>query len=181
VAEPEPKPSALHSPSPTHEMCFVHRHLVATKKRGNRPFALMHQATISHKLAPPPSLSIHLPLLISLPARKTMYCHPWPIPFQLYATLCMLMLTLIMATTDLHKTGFQPTQMHSHSHTSVHIHAHVRAQYVNRAAVSVRSALKEPAKSKLAVQGEFHYKASAWAAGEQGPKVDVTTFAGAGK
>eukprot|EP00538_Stauroneis_constricta_P005450 CAMPEP_0119558880 /NCGR_PEP_ID=MMETSP1352-20130426/11470_1 /TAXON_ID=265584 /ORGANISM="Stauroneis constricta, Strain CCMP1120" /LENGTH=72 /DNA_ID=CAMNT_0007606371 /DNA_START=36 /DNA_END=254 /DNA_ORIENTATION=+ len=54
-------------------------------------------------------------------------------------------------------------------------------QYVNRAAVSVRSALKEPAKSKLAAQTEFSYKASSWADGVQSEKVEITSLGAAGK
>jgi hypothetical protein len=54
-------------------------------------------------------------------------------------------------------------------------------QYANRAATSVRSALKEPARSKLMAQGEFSYKASSWTAGSQGAKTEVTTLGAAGK
>eukprot|EP00529_Nitzschia_sp_RCC80_P037798 CAMPEP_0113452314 /NCGR_PEP_ID=MMETSP0014_2-20120614/6783_1 /TAXON_ID=2857 /ORGANISM="Nitzschia sp." /LENGTH=66 /DNA_ID=CAMNT_0000343683 /DNA_START=82 /DNA_END=282 /DNA_ORIENTATION=- /assembly_acc=CAM_ASM_000159 len=46
-------------------------------------------------------------------------------------------------------------------------------QYVNRAAVSVRGALKEPAKSKLSSQGQFGYKLSQWENGVQGAKKEV--------
>ena len=45
----------------------------------------------------------------------------------------------------------------------------------------MRSALKEPAKSKLMAQGEFSFKSSTWSAGEQGAKQEVTTLGGAGK
>mmetsp|Transcript_2018 Transcript_2018/g.4556 ORF Transcript_2018/g.4556 Transcript_2018/m.4556 type:complete len:106 (+) Transcript_2018:1421-1738(+) len=54
-------------------------------------------------------------------------------------------------------------------------------QYVNRAAGSVRSAVKEPMKSKLAAQGQFSYQASAWTAGEQGAKAEITALGAAGK
>ncbi|KAL3938220.1 MAG: hypothetical protein SGBAC_006827 [Bacillariaceae sp.] len=54
-------------------------------------------------------------------------------------------------------------------------------QYVNRAAGSVRSAVKEPMKSKLAAQGQFSYRASSWTAGAQGVKTEVTTLGAAGK
>mmetsp|Transcript_21862 Transcript_21862/g.54154 ORF Transcript_21862/g.54154 Transcript_21862/m.54154 type:complete len:118 (-) Transcript_21862:205-558(-) len=54
-------------------------------------------------------------------------------------------------------------------------------QYVNRAAGSVRSALKEPMKSKLLAQSEFKYNASAWEAGVQGAKKEVTSLSQAGK
>ena len=54
------------------------------------------------------------------------------------------------------------------------------SQYVNRAAGSVRSALKEPAKSKLMAQSEFSYKSSTWAAGEQGAKLEVESLSKAG-
>jgi hypothetical protein len=53
-------------------------------------------------------------------------------------------------------------------------------QYANRAAGSVRAALKEPLKSKLAVQGQFSYKASTWEAGDQSPKVEIDTLEKAG-
>ncbi|CAJ1939664.1 unnamed protein product [Cylindrotheca closterium] len=54
-------------------------------------------------------------------------------------------------------------------------------QYVNRAAGSVRSAVKEPMKSKLAAHGEFSYSAAAWNAGVQGAKTEVTVLGAAGK
>ncbi|OEU08345.1 hypothetical protein FRACYDRAFT_271807 [Fragilariopsis cylindrus CCMP1102] len=54
-------------------------------------------------------------------------------------------------------------------------------QYVNRAAGSVRSALKEPMKSKLSAQGEFSYKASAWVDGTQMSKTEITSLSQAGK
>jgi hypothetical protein len=54
------------------------------------------------------------------------------------------------------------------------------SQYVNRAAASVRTALKEPAKSKLASQGEFSYKVAAWDSGVQGTKTEITTLGKAG-
>jgi hypothetical protein len=54
-------------------------------------------------------------------------------------------------------------------------------QYVNRAAGSVRSALKEPMKSKLMAQSEFKYNASAWESGVQGAKKEVTSLSQAGK
>lgn len=54
-------------------------------------------------------------------------------------------------------------------------------QYVNRAAGAVRSALKEPTKSKLMAQSEFKYNASAWEAGVQGAKKEVTSLSQAGK
>ena len=54
-------------------------------------------------------------------------------------------------------------------------------QYVNRAAGSVRSALKEPMKSKLTAQGAFSYNASVWESGAQGAKERVTSLSQAGK
>eukprot|EP00539_Tryblionella_compressa_P005354 CAMPEP_0178763076 /NCGR_PEP_ID=MMETSP0744-20121128/16931_1 /TAXON_ID=913974 /ORGANISM="Nitzschia punctata, Strain CCMP561" /LENGTH=73 /DNA_ID=CAMNT_0020417893 /DNA_START=41 /DNA_END=262 /DNA_ORIENTATION=+ len=54
-------------------------------------------------------------------------------------------------------------------------------QYANRAAGSVRAALKEPLKSKLAAEGQFSYKASVWEGGVQGPKVEITSLEQAGK
>ena len=54
-------------------------------------------------------------------------------------------------------------------------------QYVNKAAGSVRSALKEPMKSKLMAQSEFQYNASAWESGVQGAKKQVTSLGQAGK
>jgi hypothetical protein len=54
-------------------------------------------------------------------------------------------------------------------------------QYVNRAAVSVRSALKEPAKSKLAEQSIFSYNAAVWTSGEMGKKMGVNSLGAAGK
>eukprot|EP00339_Tiarina_fusa_P012336 CAMPEP_0117010612 /NCGR_PEP_ID=MMETSP0472-20121206/9310_1 /TAXON_ID=693140 ORGANISM="Tiarina fusus, Strain LIS" /NCGR_SAMPLE_ID=MMETSP0472 /ASSEMBLY_ACC=CAM_ASM_000603 /LENGTH=73 /DNA_ID=CAMNT_0004713191 /DNA_START=86 /DNA_END=307 /DNA_ORIENTATION=+ len=53
-------------------------------------------------------------------------------------------------------------------------------QYVNRAAGSVRTALKEPAKSKLAAQGEFSYKIASWQTGVQGEKTLITSLSTAG-
>jgi hypothetical protein len=57
----------------------------------------------------------------------------------------------------------------------------MKIQYVNRAASSVRSALKEPAKSKLMAQNEFSYKSATWTAGEMSAKTEVTTLSQAGK
>jgi hypothetical protein len=53
-------------------------------------------------------------------------------------------------------------------------------QYVNRAAGSVRTALKEPAKTKLASQDRFSYKAATWTEGSQGVKTEVTKLSKAG-
>ena len=53
-------------------------------------------------------------------------------------------------------------------------------QYVNRSAAAVRSALKEPAKSKLAAQNQFSYKVSAWEGGKQGVKTEIHSLANAG-
>uniref|UniRef100_A0A7S3L8J2 Uncharacterized protein n=1 Tax=Amphora coffeiformis TaxID=265554 RepID=A0A7S3L8J2_9STRA len=47
-------------------------------------------------------------------------------------------------------------------------------QYVNKAASTIRGALKEPAKSRLAVQDTFSFKKSSWSGGVQGPKTEVT-------
>lgn len=58
---------------------------------------------------------------------------------------------------------------------------HGFAQYTNRAAVSVRGALKEPAKSKLAAQGEFSYRLSLWQNGIQGAKEEVHSLSQAGR
>ena len=52
---------------------------------------------------------------------------------------------------------------------------------MNRAAGSVRSALKEPMKSKLTAQSEFSYNAAAWESGAQGAKEKVTSLSQAGK
>ena len=54
------------------------------------------------------------------------------------------------------------------------------SQYVNRAAVSVRSALKEPAKSKLQTANQFSYNAAKWEAGEMGLKEEVAALSKAG-
>ena len=54
-------------------------------------------------------------------------------------------------------------------------------QYVNRAAGSVRSALKEPMKSKLMAQSEFKYNASVWESGLEGAKKEVSSLSQAGK
>ena len=56
----------------------------------------------------------------------------------------------------------------------------VTFQYVNRAAVSVRSALKEPTKSKLMANSSFSYKAAAWEGGVQSSKKEITTLGKAG-
>eukprot|EP00527_Entomoneis_sp_CCMP2396_P000411 CAMPEP_0198146242 /NCGR_PEP_ID=MMETSP1443-20131203/28307_1 /TAXON_ID=186043 /ORGANISM="Entomoneis sp., Strain CCMP2396" /LENGTH=67 /DNA_ID=CAMNT_0043810131 /DNA_START=55 /DNA_END=258 /DNA_ORIENTATION=- len=45
-------------------------------------------------------------------------------------------------------------------------------QYVNKAAGSIRSALKEPAKRKAMAQDKYYYKKSTWTAGEMGPKTE---------
>lgn len=52
----------------------------------------------------------------------------------------------------------------------------VNLQYVNKAASSIRGALKEPAKSRLMAQDKFSYKASTWTAGEQGAKTEITSL-----
>jgi len=54
-------------------------------------------------------------------------------------------------------------------------------QYVNRAAGSVRSALKEPMKSKLQAQGEFSYNASTWTKSVLNSKAEVKSLSQAGK
>ena len=64
------------------------------------------------------------------------------------------------------------------AHTSVLLSPSL--QYVNRAAGSVRSALKEPARTKLAAQDKFSYKAAAWTDGSQGVKTEVTKLSKAG-
>lgn len=46
-------------------------------------------------------------------------------------------------------------------------------QYVNRAAGSIRGALKEPAKRKALAQNSYYYKKSVWENGNQGPKTEV--------
>lgn len=56
-----------------------------------------------------------------------------------------------------------------------------KLQYVNRAAVSVRGALKEPAKSKLLGQSDFSYNVAAWSTGAQGPKTPINSLSKAGK
>eukprot|EP00429_Kryptoperidinium_foliaceum_P024427 CAMPEP_0176128946 /NCGR_PEP_ID=MMETSP0120_2-20121206/65178_1 /TAXON_ID=160619 /ORGANISM="Kryptoperidinium foliaceum, Strain CCMP 1326" /LENGTH=70 /DNA_ID=CAMNT_0017464089 /DNA_START=62 /DNA_END=270 /DNA_ORIENTATION=+ len=53
-------------------------------------------------------------------------------------------------------------------------------QYVNRAATSVRSALKEPMKSKLTSGSSFSYNAATWEGGVQGVKTEITTLGKAG-
>ena len=49
-------------------------------------------------------------------------------------------------------------------------------QYVNKAASSIRGAVKEPVKSRLMAQDKFSYKSSSWTAGEQGAKTEVTSL-----
>jgi hypothetical protein len=44
----------------------------------------------------------------------------------------------------------------------------------------VRTALKEPARSKLAAQGNFSYNAAFYSGGEQGVKTTVTSLSKAG-
>jgi hypothetical protein len=44
----------------------------------------------------------------------------------------------------------------------------------------VRSALKEPMKSKLVANSNFSYNAAAWEAGVQGKKTNVTALGKAG-
>lgn len=53
-------------------------------------------------------------------------------------------------------------------------------QYVNRAAGSVRSALKEPAKSKLMAASDFSYSAAVWQGGNMGAKSNVKSLSKAG-
>jgi hypothetical protein len=53
-------------------------------------------------------------------------------------------------------------------------------QYVNRAAVALRGALKEPAKSRAEARDTFLYKASVFKAGEQGVKKEVSSLQDAG-
>lgn len=59
--------------------------------------------------------------------------------------------------------------------------SHLRfVQYVNRAANSVRSAAKEPVKSKLLANSSFSYNAAAWEGGAQGTKTQVSALSKAG-
>eukprot|EP00522_Entomoneis_paludosa_P016565 CAMPEP_0172452182 /NCGR_PEP_ID=MMETSP1065-20121228/9926_1 /TAXON_ID=265537 /ORGANISM="Amphiprora paludosa, Strain CCMP125" /LENGTH=66 /DNA_ID=CAMNT_0013204207 /DNA_START=81 /DNA_END=281 /DNA_ORIENTATION=- len=46
-------------------------------------------------------------------------------------------------------------------------------QYVNRAASSVRTVLKEPAKRKALLQNNYYYKSAVWENGKQGAKTEV--------
>jgi hypothetical protein len=50
-----------------------------------------------------------------------------------------------------------------------------KKKYVNKAASSVRGALKEPAKRKAMAQEAFSYKVSSWEQGVQSPKVKMGT------
>jgi Mitochondrial ATP synthase epsilon chain len=54
------------------------------------------------------------------------------------------------------------------------------AQYVNKAASTVRGALKEPAKRQAMAQEVFSYKVSPWEGGSQGPKTLINELKGAG-
>jgi Mitochondrial ATP synthase epsilon chain len=54
------------------------------------------------------------------------------------------------------------------------------AQYVNKAASTVRGALKEPAKRQAMAQEVFSYKVSPWEGGSQGPKTLISELKGAG-
>ncbi|ETV83302.1 hypothetical protein H257_04058 [Aphanomyces astaci] len=49
-------------------------------------------------------------------------------------------------------------------------------QYVNKAAVVVRAATKEPLKSKIASRSEIDFAAWKWANGERGTRVDVDSI-----
>jgi hypothetical protein len=46
-------------------------------------------------------------------------------------------------------------------------------QYVNKAASTVRGALKEPAKRKAMAQEAYAFKTALWEGGTQGPKVQM--------
>ena len=54
-------------------------------------------------------------------------------------------------------------------------------QYVNKAATTMRGALKEPAKVKAMAQEKFTYNSAAWTAGEMGAKTEVSVLSQAGK
>ena len=54
-------------------------------------------------------------------------------------------------------------------------------QYVNKAASSIRGALKEPAKRQAMANETFSYNAAAWEGGKIGTKVNVTKLQAAGK
>ncbi|CAB9526239.1 Mitochondrial ATP synthase epsilon chain [Seminavis robusta] len=54
-------------------------------------------------------------------------------------------------------------------------------QYVNKAASTMRGALKEPAKTKAMAQEAFQYNTSVWSGGVQGAKTPVTSMGAAGK
>jgi hypothetical protein len=56
-----------------------------------------------------------------------------------------------------------------------------RLQYVNKAASTMRSALKEPAKRQAMTQEVFSYKKSSWEGGNQGPKTLVQSLKDAGQ
>eukprot|EP00428_Durinskia_dybowskii_P032551 CAMPEP_0170253380 /NCGR_PEP_ID=MMETSP0116_2-20130129/26529_1 /TAXON_ID=400756 /ORGANISM="Durinskia baltica, Strain CSIRO CS-38" /LENGTH=73 /DNA_ID=CAMNT_0010504361 /DNA_START=31 /DNA_END=252 /DNA_ORIENTATION=+ len=53
-------------------------------------------------------------------------------------------------------------------------------QYVNRAANSVRSAAKEPVRSKLLANSSFSYNAAKWEGGAQGTKTQISSLSKAG-
>lgn len=54
-------------------------------------------------------------------------------------------------------------------------------QYINKAAGTMRSVLKEPAKTRAMAQDAYAYNAAVWEAGKQGPKVPVANIQQAGK
>jgi hypothetical protein len=54
-------------------------------------------------------------------------------------------------------------------------------QYVNRAAITIRGALKEPALHKAQAQSAFSYNAATWQNAKMGTKTRITTMDAAGK
>ncbi|GAX22503.1 hypothetical protein FisN_14Hh125 [Fistulifera solaris] len=54
-------------------------------------------------------------------------------------------------------------------------------QYINKAAGTMRSVLKEPAKTRAMAQEAYGYNAAVWEAGKQGPKLPVANIQQAGK
>lgn len=68
------------------------------------------------------------------------------------------------------------------NHLDNKLSSHFRfLQYINKAAGTMRSVLKEPAKTRAMAQEAYSYNASVWEAGKMGPKVPVGNIQQAGK
>jgi len=109
------------------------------------------------------------------PSVRSSQRHTQTKPFP-FGTIIMIIIIMSLRVSELwnsHQMKLSWSFLLFPIDATTHIHTRTLTQYVNRAASTIRGALKEPAKSRLAVQDEFSFKKSDWSGGVQGPKTEV--------